>query len=200
MAVELLFGEKVKGETNKAVVACNDYMGMGPGRSLTKLERKYGKPGVTEPPTKRLSTLETWSSKFGWVERAALYDADRERIKAEELEKQFREGLALDIYRVDVLKRLYKRLDQYIENGDLWIKNSKVIGKGEDAQIVEWLSYNSALLSDIRGVLDDIAKETGGRVRRQTIEDPDKFNFPAQGVIEKARKAADEFEDDADGE
>ena len=41
--VQLLAGERCEGESDRAVVACNDYLRLGPGRSLRKLLKKPGK-------------------------------------------------------------------------------------------------------------------------------------------------------------
>lgn len=67
---------KPQTETMHAKKALQDYLLMGPDRSLAKLAAQMGKP----PSYKR--TLETWSSAFNWVEQARQYDQellDKER-------------------------------------------------------------------------------------------------------------------------
>lgn len=41
MAIELLAGERKENETDKAVIACNDYLRLSVGRSLEKLCEYY---------------------------------------------------------------------------------------------------------------------------------------------------------------
>lgn len=202
--VDLLVGERQAKETNKAVIACNDYLRMGPGRSLAKLFDKYrvqveGESGAELPPTKRLPTLEDWSTKFGWQARAAEYDAQQDARRTAEREREFADGLALDFERVRKLKRLAdfleKQIYELIEErasalvmndagelerqavtderyGRVWLKDVKGIGQGENFERVEIVRFNQAILSEFRAVLDDIAKETGGRVQKQEHSGP----------------------------
>jgi hypothetical protein len=92
------------GETSRANAALQDYVDLGPGRSLAVLARGYrgeiapgepyfelfkayrgqgqGKPGAI-PPTRQLSTLEGWSSRFQWQARLSRYQQiDNERREA----------------------------------------------------------------------------------------------------------------------
>ncbi len=73
------------GETDKAYAAFVDYALMGPGRSLRKLWDRYrgqngGKAGAEKPPSKRLATLETWSSKFAWQKRIEAWAAEQQQV------------------------------------------------------------------------------------------------------------------------
>lgn len=56
------------------------YLAMGPDRSLAKLRRGLGGPGVAPS----LTTFETWSKKFGW---RALAQAHDERVSAKAMAK-----------------------------------------------------------------------------------------------------------------
>lgn len=87
----LLAGPRQKGETRRAVIACNDYLRMGPGRSLAKLCKLYRTQRATQPPTRRLPTLKVWSRKFGWVRRAEEYDVAMECQRREELLREMEE-------------------------------------------------------------------------------------------------------------
>lgn len=95
--VELLAGERQKRERDRAVIACNDYLLMGPGRSLEKLwrqyrEQKWHQTGTKPaPPTRRLRTLKEWSSRYDWQARAKLYDAKQERVKTEKVKAELAE-------------------------------------------------------------------------------------------------------------
>jgi hypothetical protein len=85
-------------------------------------------------------------------------------------------GLALIHERVQTLKELEGLLlNQLYEKGEdevlhnLWLPDVKQIGSGENAERVDIERYNSPLITDIRGVLDDLAKETGGRVQKADL-------------------------------
>jgi hypothetical protein len=57
-------------------------------------------------------------------------------------------------------------LEKDLLGGLLWTDQVKGVGAGPIAEIVEYEEFNSAELSAYRGVLDDIAKETGGRATK----------------------------------
>jgi hypothetical protein len=185
---DLLAGNLQSGESRKAVLACNDYLRLGPGRSLAKLLHRY-QTGPEAPPTKRLKTLKDWSAAYGWQARAAAYDAEIEREKNEALEARRREamqtGLALDFERVLELKKLAGFLiGQAYEQGtderyhNIWLPDVKQVGSGEDAQRVDIERFNGAMLEQLRGTLDDLAKETGGRKQKTSVETPDLKSLP----------------------
>lgn len=177
--VELLAGEKLERETKRATQACNDYLRMGAGRSLLKLHRTYAEYGPEKPPTRHLATLKIWSSSFAWQERAVAYDAEIERQKNEYTEQRRREAmetaLALDYERVLELKRMFGLLDRELyetdEKGNIigfkretvWVPDVKQIGGGQFATQVDIERFNRAIFEIRRGLLDDLAKETGGR-------------------------------------
>lgn len=62
-------------ETPKATSAFREYCALGEARSLAKLAQMLGKSGGY------VGQLERWSSAYGWVERAKLYDAERAQEK-----------------------------------------------------------------------------------------------------------------------
>lgn len=193
MSVELLAGQRQKRETGRSAQACNDYLRLGPGRSLRILWERYitGKDKIL-PPTSNFQTLKNWSAKYGWVARAELYDAEKEQAKNERRKEIMESGLALDYERVESLKELAAFLigeiektvavqgddggsDKTAESGSgerfrVWLPDVKQIGSGEHAKRVDIERYNSAIFSDLRGVLDDLAKETGGRIARHDIK------------------------------
>lgn len=171
-----LAGQRQKGESSKAVQACNDYLRMGAGRSLRLMVQKYNEPSTENAPTRHLNTLANWSSRFEWVARAEEYDAEIEAQKTAYANEMMRSGLALDYERVNKLKELFDLLfGELMEKGvggvlhNLWLPDVKSIGSGQYAERVDIERYNSALVSDIRGVMDDLAKETGGRVKKNEI-------------------------------
>ncbi len=103
------------GESKRAHTAFIDYALMGPGRSLRKLWDRYrgqseGEAGAEKPPTRRLATLEAWSSKFTWQKRIEAWTAEQQLLdqaRWEERRRAIREadwdagealrGLAADI-------------------------------------------------------------------------------------------------------
>ena len=161
--VEVLAGEKHKGETSKAIQACNDYLRMGPGRSLRVLARKYHDSNQKLAPTQSLGTLTNWSTRYGWQERAEDHDTELEARKNAEAEAVMQEGLALPHERVRMLKEMA---------GDLQPLQIRVgIKRGEEIKIID-----PAVVAQLRGTLDDLAKETGGRVS--------KIESKIEGIIE----------------
>jgi hypothetical protein len=197
--IELLAGEQQRREHNKAILACNDYLRLGPGRSLSNLLAFYANTDQIRPTTWSKSTLKEWSQRFCWQERAATYDAKMERRRKEqeaEASRQYDErrrqimetGLALmheRVYKLDqmaefLLKELYDTNDDGrvigFQRDKIWLPDVKQIGSGESAERVNIVRFNAPLFETIRGLLDDLAKETGGR--RQKIEHTGQNGMP----------------------
>lgn len=114
--------------------------------------------------------------EFGWAERATAFDATWEARKNAERAAVMEYGLSLDYERVRRLLRLADFLEAQLfergENGEyhnVWLPDVKAIGSGEFAERVDIERFNSALLAEYRAVLDDIAKETGGRIKRADV-------------------------------
>jgi hypothetical protein len=191
MTVDLLAGERRERESRRAVEACNDYLRLGPGRSLTALLQEYAELDQSRPPTRALGTLKLWSQRFEWQARADAYDAEIERRRQAEqveLDRQAAErrrevmqsGLALDFERVERLKRLEALLLLELADVDeqghpvalkpdsVWAPDVKQIGGGESAERVDIVRFNRAIFETVRGLLDDLAKETGGRKQQLT--------------------------------
>lgn len=115
--------------------------------------------------------------KFDWSDRAAEYDAAWEAQKDLERRAVMAEGLALDYERTRKLLRLADFLEEQIyEQGEdgvyhnVWVPDVKQIGTGDNAERVDIERFNASLLEQYRGVLDDIAKEAGGRIKKQQID------------------------------
>lgn len=184
MAVELVAGERMPGEGKNAILACNDYVRMGPSRSLRALEERYNDDARKSPPTRSLGTLAKWSSKFNWQARAEAYDAaidaEKTALAAARRKEIMQSGVALDYERVAKLKELVDFLESQIAEGAedgqrprVWVKDFKRIGSGEFGETVEIERFNAALLAEYRAALDDIAKEVGGRRQRTVVENID---------------------------
>lgn len=163
MSVELLVGNKKDRETSKAIQACNDWLRMGPGRSLPDLYEKYTESNQNSPPTQSLGTLKKWSSDYDWAERAQLYDAEIERQKNERRKQILETGLALDYERVFELKDLFDKLKKELDYNGLYYTDKKISSTGK---VITVDVFNKALIGEIRGILNDIAKETGGRSQK----------------------------------
>ena len=76
------------------------------------------------------------------------------------------QGLALKEVRVSKLQQLAALLEKDLCGGFLWTDQVKSIGSGDSQQVVEYEEFNGAEVAAYRGVLDDIAKEVGGRVEK----------------------------------
>lgn len=160
MSVQLLVGERKEGESDKAAIALNDYLRMGAGRSLEKLYQSYTETTLERPPSANLRWLKEWSRLYGWQERASAYDALMDIAKTEEINRLRTEGLATDYERIRELTKLFDMLRAELEEKGLWYIDTKISSKGDTVDVEV---FNTGLLSQFRGVLDDIAKETGGR-------------------------------------
>jgi len=104
--------EKATGETRRAWEALQDYIDMGPGRSLPLLSKGYSGElvpgddcydlftrflgqssggGGEKPPSRHMSTLEGWSARFQWQARVNRYlelaAARREAIRAQRVQE-----------------------------------------------------------------------------------------------------------------
>lgn len=187
-----LKGQRQKGESDSAVIACCDWLRLGTGRTLPELLRKYSESYQDLPPTQSLATLKDWSSKFAWAERAIEFDTDYEAIKNAERQAVMDYGTALDYERVRKLKRLAAFLEKQIyemsepdDNGistylNVWARDVKQIGAGEYAERVDIERFNGALISEYRATLDDLAKEVGGRKQRTELANADGKPFQTQ--------------------
>lgn len=68
--------------------------------------------------------------------------------------------------RVSKLSALADLLEADLTGGKLWVHNVKSIGKGADFERIEYEEFNAAEVNQYRGLLDDIARELGGRVAK----------------------------------
>lgn len=76
-------------------------------------------------------------------------------------------GLAIASERVALLKRMADKMVKDLFDDDLfWTDEVKGVGSGPIAKIVDYEEFNASEIRELRGVLDDIAKEVGDRVQR----------------------------------
>lgn len=171
-----LAGVRQDTETDNAVVACNDWLRLGAGRSFPALVEKYAAQNQTKPPTRSRATIKIWSMKFDWAARASEYDAGWEEVKDAERAEVMRSGLALDYERVRKLTALAAFLEKEMYTKDaagqyinVWLADVKQIGSGDNAERVDIVRFNTGLIDQYRATLDDLAKETGGRINKTDI-------------------------------
>jgi len=159
-----------RAEPNRAHSAFLDYLHLGPGRTLPALLQQY--QGLAAAPTHSHGTLRNWSQKFEWTPRSARYDtADERRANAEYRARRaaiMQRGLTRDHERVENLTTLYEKLAALSRDEDaLWLKDFKILRLPDGTfERVEIRRFNGDLIRQMRGLLDDIASETGGRLLR----------------------------------
>lgn len=178
----LLAGVPQPGESPEAIQACNDWLLLGPGRRLPGLLRAWSRIDQYVPPTRSLRTLKHWSAQFKWTHRRQLFEAAvvapaqgaQVAATATAHETAIAADRAQAAVRVAELDRLATFLHaQIYEEGttadgdvvyhNVWLYDCKQIGSGPFATQVDLRRFNGALIEQFRGVLDDIAKEVGGR-------------------------------------
>lgn len=75
MAKQAKIWEPLEGESSKAYEAFSIYRDMGIQRGIRKVAQELGKSETL---------MSRWSSQYNWVERAAAWDAEQDRIMREE--------------------------------------------------------------------------------------------------------------------
>lgn len=75
-------------------------------------------------------------------------------------------GYALKEHRVLKLSQLAELLERDLFGGFLWTEQVKGVGAGTAAEVVDYDEFNKAEVDAYRGVLEDLAAETGGRIRK----------------------------------
>lgn len=191
----LLAGDKCKGESRTAVQACNDWLRMGAGRSIADLWERYRniqEYSEEKPPSASYNTLIKWSSRYGWKARAEAYDQTQEDEKNAKREEIMKSGLALDFERIIILKMVADKLVHDVEESGIYIQDLKISSKGEPFYIDV---INEPLLRQLRGVLDDLAKETGGRVAKSDMNLSGDVSI--KGFVEVSPDDWDEAADEA---
>lgn len=163
--IPLLAGQRQERESDAAVVACNDYLRMGPGRSLRGLQQTYSETTAGKPPTKNIQTLFDWSGRYDWQARATAYDAEQDQAKTVEIQRLKTEGLAAEYNRIRELDTMFAQMREEFATNGVWHEDIKLSATGKEVRVQV---FNKGLIDSMRGILDDIAKEVGGR---KTITD-----------------------------
>jgi hypothetical protein len=133
-------------ETNKARQAFEDYYNLGPGRSLRILHKQYCQQTDDKPPTVRLKTIALWSTELGWQDRIAERDLEIAKTHLEVIKKKATEtGYAVFWKRIHDLGLIAERIYKLLELGPT----------------------PPIMVREFRGLLDDIAKEMGERIKQE---------------------------------
>jgi hypothetical protein len=173
VGITLEAGQPFDSETSKHILACNDFLRMGVNRSTAELTRIYKRrrKNGEDVPAADPNTLGSWRTKFNWDARASLYDAREDERNAEQARFAMGTGLALAFRRVEALKELAAHLEESIYDDDrLWLSDWRMIGGfGKTSEFRKVYKFNVRLVEQYRAVLDDLAKETGGRIQRQEL-------------------------------
>lgn len=99
-------------------------------------------------------------------------------IKAKGETSALTSGLAVKENRVAKLQALAdKMLADLLENDKLWLLQVKGIGGTENYERVEYYEFNKSEVDALRGVLDDIASEVGGRAPGVLVNNTYNFNL-----------------------
>lgn len=138
--------ERQPDETPKPYEAFCAYRDMGSERSLAKVGEKLGKSAAL---------MERWSAKYGWVNRAALWDDEQERIEREIAQKeQVKEIRSMRKRHADLAKAML-------------IKSAKALARIPDdeikpADVSRMVDVASRLERISRGDVGDVVEERNG--------------------------------------
>lgn len=160
------------GETRKANDALNTYFGMGPGRSLRKLERKY-----QESTTKtRFTTIKRWSSKYHWQARV---DAQSELDNAADREywaEQRRQIRQADLKAAIALRDRAERMRAFPVARQV-VERYK---DGREKTVVMPTSWREADIARIETTASDLARRAAEMAKERTDVDVKSGGKPIQ--------------------
>ena len=120
------------------------------------------KAGVFDPP-------------FSVSRQQVDYYRKTRHAKIQELKESYEnkalnDGLANKAVRIRKLKRLAKKMeDDLFEKNLMWLDNAKTVATNH----YDFEEFNKAEIDAYRAVLDDIAKEVGGRVVKSELSGKD---------------------------
>ena len=184
-----------RGETAVAKQAFLDYSAMGPHRSLRKLLKLYRDPdkyvqdmkSTEGPPTRKQSVIKTWSVAFEWQKRLnsitdeqlAIIEKERDRALAKAMQSKY----ARPEERIEALNEIATMLVEHLLKSKLLTEVVKQVGAGKATKMVTEAKVDTPAISALRGVFEDLAKESGGRVKisKRQHEFPD--GIPAGQVV-----------------
>lgn len=114
---------------------------------------------------------------WNWKERAEAWDKYVSELAAQEAERQrvaiLSSGFARQEERVRALNELAQLLlSEAREDNRRWLPDVKGIGTGDNFERIDIVRFNAGLLSELRGLLDDLAREVGGRAKSVELSGP----------------------------
>lgn len=183
------------GETPASKQAFIDFLAMGHNRSMPKLIKAYRDPekynqnmGYDDsPPTRQLKQLKTWSVAHYWQKKLNQVQDDQIEVILKEQRRSLAElamsGFANPVERIKALDELARNLLEKLRDAELLTVVTKQVGSGKNTRSVEEAKIDTPAIREFRGLLEDLAKETGGRVRigKLSHEYPD--GVPQQNQI-----------------
>jgi hypothetical protein len=123
------------------------------------------------------STLKRWKvdERFDVAVQRAIERMDRDALRfavarrdkrLQTINDLFNKGLAI----IDARSQEYAEDDKAIggETG-LIVKDRKGVGAGPAAEVIDVYGVDTSLISELRGLLDDAAREVGGRSQSVTL-------------------------------
>lgn len=171
--VRLLAGEREADETVNSVLLCNEYLRMGRKRSLKSLAQSLIEQAAAQGKQMSLNgtvkRLEALSSRYSWVKRAEQYEAGQEIARNRSKAQIMSSGMAQTHERVNLLNELVHAVAGALGEKSLYGKRLKMIGFGEAAQTVTEEFFRADEIKAIRGLLKDLAEETGGRIQTHNV-------------------------------
>jgi hypothetical protein len=183
------------GETPGAKQAFLDYLAMGTKRSMKKLHKQYRDSDLYvqdmrkdgSPPTRQIKQLKAWSVAHRWQKKLnQVQDEQIEVILKEQrrsLAELAREGFANPVERIRALNELAEALLERLRDENLLTTVIKQVGSGKSTKQVEEAKIDTPAIQQFRGILEDLAKETGGRVRIGKIAHEYPDGTPTQNQI-----------------
>lgn len=176
---------RLRGETARAKKAFLDYLQLGPARSIRQLVEMYRDPDIynqepgnpDSPPTRQAKRIQLWSAAFNWQSRVNKVRDDQINKMLEEQNKHLAESLqfkyASVANRIDVLNEMAELLVDHARATNLQTKIIKQVGSGKNVKMVEEVQTDALTITAIRGLLSDLAAETGARVKTMKVRTPD---------------------------
>lgn len=100
-------------------------------------------------------------------------------------------GLATKEGRVAVLITLAEMMIKDLTDSQekkLWLSRLKGLGQGFNFRTFEEEEFNNAEISQLRGILEDIAKEMGGRSNKVELSTPDSIHVTIRPQLENRQE------------
>ena len=141
MAKDEIWG-RLPDESAKAYEAFCAYRDLGPSRSIPKAGEIVGKGK---------GTLEPWSSKYNWPERAAAWDAEQDRIARK---AQLDEIIKMRKRHAEIAKRALEKVSEALDN----IETDRM----NNSDIARLMEVSSKLERLSRGDVGDVIEERDG--------------------------------------